>query len=165
MNVSLKQQGTVAGQGDASNGVADRVKSLRNRTVLFLLSRVTNSHSRRILFLTSLYCRVVRLEHLRDDTIDQINTLLSLAKRREALRLPAAVRNIVWTNEALNSKIHEELHRKEFDPIKAEELAQLIISDAVDWMWYDDPKRMTQDIVEMLASVFQDVERREPALA
>jgi len=163
MNVSLKQQESVAERDSFVDNMRQKLSALRDRTILFLLSRMTNTHAKRILFLTSLYCRVVRLEHLRDDTIDQLNGLLALAKRKEALRLPAAVQGIVWTDE-LSSQVRAELHQSEFDETKAVELARRVIDGSKSWMLYGKSGEMEQDIITMFRDI-HDESLRVPAMA
>lgn len=163
MNVSLKQQESVAERDTFVDHMRQKFTALRNRTVLFLLSRMTNTHAKRILFLTSLYCRVVRLEHMRDDTIDQLNGLLRLAKRRDALRLPVAVQGMVWTDD-LSAQVREELCRTDFDESKAEELASRVIAGAMSWMRYGNPGEMEEDIITMFRDI-HDESPRELAVA
>lgn len=152
MNVSLKQQESVAGREPFVDHMRQKFSALRDRTILFLLSRMTNTHTKRILFLTSLYCRIVRLEHMRDDTINQLNDLLKLAKRREALRLPAAVQGIVWT-EDLSSQVREELHQSQFDEAKAANLARQVIDSSKAWMRYGQSGEMERDIMKMFRDI------------
>jgi len=82
-------------------------RGLRPRIAMFLLRKLTNSHSKRILILTSLYCRLMKIEQLKEESIDKLNDLLRLAFRRDALRLPAAMQHLLWNDAAFDAKVQE----------------------------------------------------------
>jgi hypothetical protein len=144
MNVSLKQ---VPAEG------------FINRLVLFLLVHMTNAHGKRILFLASLYYRIVRLDEMREEALGKLNAMLNLARNEKALRMPWAVRDIVWSNgDSLSNLINAEMDAS--DPTtreaKIQSLCEQIVDGASPGLRYAAPETMIQDVHDMLSQVFVD---------
>ncbi len=144
MNVSLKQE--------SAGGFL-------NRLVLFLLVHMTNAHGKRILFLASLYYRIVRLDEMREEALGKLNALMNLAKSDKALRMPWAVRDIVWSNgDSLSNLINAEMEVT--DPTardaKIRSLCEQLVDGATPGLRYADSPTMISDVHDMLTKVFGD---------
>lgn len=140
MNVSLQQE---------------PIRGFWKRVALFLLKRLTNPHSKRILFLTSLYCRISHLDQMRDDVIDHLNGLLDLAKRREALKLPATVQALVWNIDSMDTVIQQQLTDAEFNEHKTRSLSEQLVDSAPVEFQYGDRLTMVDDVYTMLKDIFE----------
>lgn len=135
------------------------------RITMFLLARCTSTHAKRILFLTSLYCRINHLDRMRDEVIDQLNGLLDLAHRRDAIRLPTTVvKGMEWNMGPMDAQIQEQLNRDVFDPTNAMALSEVLVTSAPSHFHYDEPSTMVQDVFKMLRHV-HDRQHQELALA
>lgn len=139
--------------------------SLWDRFFLLLLSKMTNTHSKRIIFLTSLYCRVVRLEQMRDDAIGKLNNLLQLARRDQALRFPAAIQGMVWDIDGLRSQISQEMSQPEWNANKARELSEQLVAASPQWVRYGELDDMVHDVMAMMQDIFRQVRSGEMAVA
>lgn len=137
-------------------------KGFWRHVALFLLSRV-NPHSKRILFLTSLYCRISHIDRMRDDVIDRLNGLLTLARRREALLFPAAVQELVWEDGSVENTLRDELTRHQFDEQRMKDLSERLVAIAPTTFYYDEPTRMAGDVFRMLQDFFQQHRQAELA--
>ncbi len=144
MNVSLKQE---------------PVGGFLNRLVLFLLVHVSGAHGKRILFLASLYYRIVRLDEMREEALSKLNAMLNLAKRNDALRMPWAVRDIVWSNgDTLSNLINAEMQA--VDPAtreaKIRSLCEQIVDSTAPGLRYAETDTMILDVQDMLSKIFSE---------
>lgn len=152
MNVSLRQE---------------PVSSFWKRALLFLMSHM-NAHMKRVFFLTTLYCRVSRvhrLDDMREDVIHQLNTMLRLARRKEALRMPVLFQGIVWSSDSIDVQIHEEMNREEFDPVLARSISEQLVEASEKAVRYGKQDEMVSDVMEMLRGIFDKTHEPQPAQA
>ena len=115
----------------------------------FLMSKVTSRHGKRIIFVTSLYFKVVRIERLKTDAIAKLNTIMQLATSEDALRLPAALRGMVWRFSELPEALNEEILDTEVSMEEALELSEKVVAASPVWVRYgrDD---MVKDVLDLI---------------
>jgi hypothetical protein len=109
---------------------------LNKRFALFLqqiffgsMSALMSNHVKRMIFITSLYCYVERLDSLREEALVKLNRAMPMARSGNALRFPAAMRNIVWGDTQVESVLDHHLLKEDIPDqlvaLKAEEIVNL----------------------------------------
>ena len=121
------------------------IKSAFTAVFEFLMSKLTSRHGKRIIFITSLYFQVVRLERLKSDAMTKLNEIMSLAACEDALRFPVAIRGMVWHNTDLSSTLSEELLDTDISEDRVKEISERVVGLTPKWLRYGQ--------TEMLADV------------
>lgn len=119
----------------------------------FILGHLLPNKGKRILFLTSVYTRLVEKGLLHEDTLNRLNRILVLADNDLALTLPPSIYQRVIDEEQLREAIKGIESSQEGDLCltynEARKVSQRIVSLSPDWLKYDDKKTMENDIVSL----------------
>lgn len=116
----------------------------------FILSKLISNHGKRIIFITSLYFHVVRLERLRADALTKINSIMNLAANEKALYLPIAIREIVWNHTSIDDELSAELLDQEISAEKAHSLSQRVVELSPEWVRYNK-RDMLSDVFDLIS--------------
>lgn len=129
----------------------------RGRTILeFILSKLVNRHTKRIIFVTSLYTRVSHLTQLEASAVAKLNQLMVLATNEESLSFSSRLQNIVWGRTHIDETLTPEILRTGLTDARCEELSTKVVDMSPRWLRYEKP-RMIQDVANLL--------RQSPQLA
>lgn len=143
-------------------GPNQRASSLVWAVMEFFLSKLVNQHTKRIIFVTSLYTRMSRLTQLEHSAISKLNQLMVLATNEESLTFTSRLNRIIWGRTDINDKLTPELLRGEL----SEELCQQLSTEVVDmyprWLRYEKPN-MIKDVSNLLRQ--SSLLRQSPQLA
>lgn len=130
-------------------------QTLSNRSVWttageFLLSKLISRHGKRIVFITSLYFQVVRIERLKSEGMAKLNQLMGLAASEDALQLPTLLRGMVWKNTDLGNALNEEALDSEITEARAEGIAKRVVEMAPAWVRYGRQTDMVDDVKKLI---------------
>jgi hypothetical protein len=98
-----------------------RASSLVRTAMGSILSKLVNEHTKRIIFITSLYARVSRIDKLQQSAMVKLNQLMVLATNESSLPFSARLHQLVWggtdltdvlTPELLQSRLNEDQRRE-----------------------------------------------------
>lgn len=125
--------------------------------LLKLLGSLVNPHSRRILFITSLYFQLTRKETASDEMMEKLNKVMELASvTPSSLRLPAQFHHLFWDEEKLKQVL------KGCDASETECLWDQALSTDIDqvskgiltvtpsWLRYGREETMLKDLRRLL---------------
>lgn len=118
----------------------------------FLLSKITSQHGKRILFITSLYFQVVRIERMKAEIITKLNEVMGLTSNEDALRFPAKIRGVVWSNTDLTAALSEEVLDKDISEDRAREISEHVVDIAPKWVRYGRRADMVTDVMTLIQS-------------
>lgn len=120
----------------------------------FCLSKLISRHGKRVLFVTSLYMEVVRLGRLKAEALGKLNTLMKIASCESALRLPVAMRGMVWSETGLSRELGEQLLDHELSDVEVRELSKKVVALTPSWLRYEPPA-MATDVYELIRNSSQ----------
>ena len=113
----------------------------------FILSHLLPNKGKRILFLTSVYTRLVEKGLLHEDTLNHLNQILVLADNDSALTLPPSIYRRVIDDEQLREAIKGIESSQEDDLCltynEARKVSHRIVSLSPDWLKYDDKRSLS----------------------
>ena len=130
----------------------------------FLLSKLISSHGKRIIFITSLYFEVVRLERLKTSAFTKLNDIMNLSSSEDALRLPAEFRRMVWGHTKIDSELSEEFLDKDISEERAKVISTRVVDLSPVWVRYDK-RAMISDVLELIRKGGQLAEGQQLAAA
>lgn len=126
-----------------------RASSLVRTVTEFFLSKLVNQHTRRIIFITSLYTRVSSLEKLQQSAVAKLNQLMVLATNEDSLTFSARLQNVIWSKTEINSRLTPEVFRGHMSEEQIRDLATDVVDMAPQWLRY--PKSsMIKDVYNLL---------------
>lgn len=126
-----------------------RASSLVRTVTEFFLSKLVNQHTRRIIFITSLYSRVSSLEKLQQSAVAKLNQLMVLATNEDSLSFSARLQNVIWNRTEINSRLNAEVFRGQLSEEEIRSLATDVVDMAPGWLRY--PKSsMIKDVYNLL---------------
>lgn len=132
-------------------------KISKGRTIMeYILSKLVNRHTKRIIFVTSLYTRVSRLTQLEAAAVAKLNQLMVLATNEDSLTFTSRLQNVVWSQTPLEETLTPEILRTGLTDARCEELSTRVVDMSPKWLRYEKP-RMIQDVASLL--------RQSPQLA
>jgi hypothetical protein len=136
------------------NFIANPVQGMRRagRWLLFgTLSILFSQHVKRILFITSLYCYVARIEGLREEALEKLDRAMGLSKGGyEALRFPAAMRNMVWDGVDLQSAIDADILNHPVTDVRARKISLAVVKMTPRWIRYRSGEAMMEDVERLI---------------
>lgn len=124
----------------------------------YCLSKLISRHGKRILFITSLYFQVVQIERLKADAISKLNSIMHLAHSEEALKLPAAIRSIVWNKADIARELTVDQLDGDISEEKAKEISAKVVAMAPSWIRYGRTDDMIKDVVDLICNGHQIAE-------
>ncbi len=127
-------------------------KPIARSVMEFLLSKITSQHGKRILFITSLYFQVVRIERMKAEIITKLNEVMGLTTNEDALRFPATFRGVVWSNTDLTAALNEEVLDKDISEDRAREISEHVVDIAPKWVRYGRRADMVTDVMTLIKS-------------
>lgn len=130
-------------------GPSQRANSLVWVVMEFLLSKLVNQHTKRIIFVTSLYTRVSRLSQLEQSAISRLNQLMVLATNEESLTFTSRLNRIIWGRTQINEKLTPELLRGELSDELCQQLSTEVVDMSPRWLRYEKPN-MIKDVWNLL---------------
>ena len=119
----------------------------------FLVSKLTSRHGKRIIFITSLYFHVVRIEQMKLDAIRKLNQVMKLAANEGALVLPTAIRGFVWRDPNLtnlSNELSEEHLSQSVPQERAVEISERVVDTMPKWLAYGPRKEMVDDVCDLI---------------
>lgn len=123
--------------------------SLVRAAMEFLLSKLVNQHTKRIIFVTSLYTRVSRLTLLEQSAVVKLNQLMVLATNENSLSFTSRLQSLVWGQTAVNDMLSLEALRGELTDARCRELSTRVVDMSPKWLRYGKPN-MIRDVVNLL---------------
>lgn len=120
------------------------------RVFNWVFQKLTPRHGRRILFITSLYFQVVRIESMKQEVVERLNRIMGLASAESALQFPIAVRNLLWRNKGLEQIIREEDLASPISHSRALDISNSVVDRMPPYLRYDDRSVMVSDVCELL---------------
>jgi hypothetical protein len=123
-------------------GIKDGFRSIG----FMLVSALLPMHGKRLIFITSLYCYVARLDELQDEALNRLNQAMYLAKNGHALRFPAAVSGVVWNGIGIQSVLSMDVLNNDASPLKTLEIAERVVALSPSWLRYSSRNKMVRDV-------------------
>lgn len=124
---------------------------LKAHLFAFMVSKLASNHGKRVLYITSLYCHVVRFERMQKDAIAKLNRVMQVAHRERAMDLPVAMRQYVWQDTSIDDLLNEDLLSGTLTATKARDLSAKVVDLAPAWLRYGPRERMVQETFELLS--------------
>lgn len=115
-----------------------------------LIRAFSSNHGRRIMFITSLYFRIKRLDKLKEDAIAKLNAIMHLASSDEAMRLPALLSGFVWRNIPIDQVLTQEYLDREISEEKAHVISERVVGLTPKWARYDSDEVMQDDVYNLI---------------
>lgn len=115
-----------------------------------LIRAFSSNHGRRIMFVTSLYFRIKRLDRLKADAIAKLNAIMHLSSTDEAMRLPALISGFVWRNIPIDQVLTQEALDQDVSEAKAARIAEQVVSMMPKWARYDGKESMESDVFNLV---------------
>lgn len=134
--------------GTASND--QRNVGLVRAVVEFILSKLVNEHTRRMIFVTSIYKRTTRLDHLKQSAVDKLNQWMAVASDTRSLPMAARLHNLVWGNTDLNTVLSPEVLARVMSESERRELSTRVVDMAPKCLRYGKPA-MIKDVQRLLS--------------
>lgn len=126
------------------------VESPARRLFTWTVRKLTSRHGRRILFITSLYFQIVRIEQMRQDVVSRLNDIMALAKSEKALQLPIAIRGIVWRGSNLTDILSAEELSRPIPRDRAQAISERIVDRMPRCLAYSVRREMIDDVLTLL---------------
>ncbi len=126
-----------------------RASSLVRTVMEFILSKLVNQHTKRIIFVTSLYTRMSRMETLQHSAVAKLNQLMVLATNEDSLSFSARLQSVIWNKTALNSVLTPEVLHMQLSEEQRREISTQVVDMAPRWLRYQKPS-MIKDICSLL---------------
>ncbi|WJJ55156.1 hypothetical protein [Xanthomonas phage RTH11] len=118
----------------------------------FILSKFVNQHTRRIIFVTSLFTRTSRLDRLQQSAVAKLNQVMVLASNDSSLPLASRLHNLVWRGTDLNSVLSAEVMHGV--PVMTEaqlrDLSTRVVDTAPKYLRYGAKPDMIRDVFRLL---------------
>jgi len=131
------------------------IQGFWTHALMFILRKATSKHAKRILILTTLYCRLGKLKELKEEAIDHLNDLLKLALRRDALRFPAIVQNLLWNTASFEEVVSHELSKQSLNEHDVSIVAEKLVDSIERDFRYDTKETMLKDISRLIRDTFK----------
>lgn len=126
------------------------VKNGVRLTSFFIASLLLPEHAKRLIFIASLYCYIAKLDAMHEEALRKLNHAIGLARYSEALRLPAAMRNTVWSEIDVRSVLDMDVFENEISKPEAEEIAEKVVAMSPRWIRYRNRRTMVGDVKELI---------------
>lgn len=123
--------------------------NLVRKTVEYLLSKLVNQHTKRIIFVTSLYTRVTRLEKLQQSAVVKLNQLMVLATNEDSLPFGSRLQRVIWKQTDIRDILTPEILSHEISEDQARELSVRVVDKCPKWLRYNKPA-MILDVQKLL---------------
>lgn len=129
-----------------------RASSLVRTIVEFILSKLVNQHTKRIIFVTSLYSRVSRLDKLQQSAVAKLNQVMVLASNADSLSFTTRFQNVIWNQTELNSILTPEMIARGLSDEQRRELSTRVVEMAPKCLRYGKPN-MIKDVQNLLSQL------------
>lgn len=123
------------------------------RIFLFLIIQGLSRHSKRMLFVTSLYYKLIDTDTISKDSLEQLNKALRVADNVDSMEFPAMIHNWIWDEELISCFYKTiDLHKDSlaFTKESLEDLLKVIPQ----WLWYGRQDDMLSDINLLLSNTY-----------
>lgn len=123
------------------------------RIFLFLIIQGLSRHSKRMLFVTSLYYKLIDADTVSKDSLEQLNKALRVADDVDSMEFPAIIHNWIWDEELIGCFYKTiDLHKDSlsFTKESLEDLLKVIPQ----WLWYGRQDDMLDDINLLLSNTY-----------
>lgn len=138
--------------------------SLVRQAVEWMLAKLVNTHTKRVILLSSLLSRVSRAEKLHDSAIQRLNRMMAIASDERSLAFSSRFENLVWganpTAELISAEVIASGNMSKMDRWN---LAESLVDNAPKCLKYASHTSMTDDIYKLLGSYLDSI--RQPAMA
>ncbi len=124
--------------------------SLVRTVVEFILSKLVNEHTRRMIFVTSIYKRGTRLDHLKQSAVVRLNHVMTVATDPRSLTMAARLHNLVWGNTDLNTVLSPEVFARKLSEAEKRELSTRVVDMAPKFLRYGKPA-MIRDLCQLFS--------------
>lgn len=116
----------------------------------FLLAKLCSQHIKRIIFVTSLFAQLNRMESLQQSARDKLNYIMALASDQNALGLPARFQGAVWKNTGLHDVIESVLSGRKLTPEQTREISMCVVDLSPEWVRYSSKPAMADDVYHLI---------------
>lgn len=134
--------------GTASND--QQSVGLVRAVVVFVLSKLVNDHTRRMVFVTTIHKRTSRLDHLKQSAMVKLNQLMAVATDARSLPMAARLHNLVWGNTDLNTVLSPEVLSRAMSEDERREISTRVVDMAPKCLRYGKPD-MIKDVQRLLS--------------
>lgn len=137
-----------------------RASSLVRTVIEFILSKLVNQHTKRIIFVTSLYTRVSRLDQLQHSAVAKLNQVMVLASNEDSLSFTARLQSVIWNKTEINNVLSPEVLSRGLSEEQKRELSTRVVDMAPKCLRYGKPS-MIKDVQNLLSQLDQLVPTRQ----
>lgn len=104
-------------------------------------------HVKRIVFTTTLFTHLTGSEKMEERALSKLHEVMELGRSRDALLIPSALTNVVWSQERVGDIETASCH--EVTGEEAEKYCRLYIAKCPQWLRYD-LREMVHDAIDAL---------------
>jgi hypothetical protein len=129
------------------------------RLTIYVLSKLTSRHGKKLIFLTSLYFQFIptaiadrRHRELDKEAIQKLNRAMELTEDSHALLFPALIRDFVWRDPTICEALRQE-RLDEVDRERAIALSERIVDGMSNSLRYGRRTDMIDDVVNMISRI------------
>lgn len=130
----------------------NRWERIKTRLFALAFSKLTSKHGKRVLYITSLYCYIVRFEKLKKEAILKLNRVMQVAHRDKAMELPMVMRQYVWNGTTIDTLLKENLADNILDLAEVRQLSERVVDMAPAWLHYAPRDKMISETSELLSN-------------
>lgn len=141
-----------------------RASSLVRTVMGFILSKLVNQHTKRIIFVTSLYTRMSRLDKLQQSAVAKLNQVMVLASNEDSLSFTSRLQSVIWNRTEINNLLSPEMLRRGLSEEQRRELSTRVVDMAPKCLRYGKPS-MIKDVQNLLSQFDRLLPVHAPALA
>jgi hypothetical protein len=127
-----------------------RASSMLRTVVETIQSKHVKHHTKRIIFVSSLYTRVSRLEKLQQSAVAKLNQLMVLATNENSLPLATRLQSVIWNNTEINTTLSPDVLNGPLSEEQKRELSTRVVDMSPSWLRYGKPS-MIKDVQKLLS--------------
>jgi hypothetical protein len=116
----------------------------------YLIGKFSSNRGRRILFVTSLYFQIVRLDKLKEEAISKLNQLMHLSSSDSGLRLPVILHSFIWRKVPIEQILTEETIHRVVTEEAAKTISMRVAESAPKWVRYGSKQEMADDVFKLI---------------
>lgn len=129
--------------------VPQRASSLARTVMGSILSKLVNQHTKRIIFISSLYARISRIDRLQQSAVEKLNQLMVLATNEKSLTFSARFHGLVWRGTGITTVLSPENLRPLMSEDQRRELSAQVVDMAPRCLRYGKSE-MIRDVQRLL---------------
>lgn len=122
--------------------------------VQWLLTLVLPNHIKRLVFNTTLFMHLCRMQSFQKEAMHRFNQALELARYEDALELPAKLHQVIWNGETIEKSLCQvcggDLMCQILSPDVATRTCENIVECTPKWMQYGRREDMLKDVMKVM---------------